>query len=463
MTTGGGKGRLSGDAKAAALRFAGGAASSRRPDPQRPETGRAASAQTAAAPKFSDLPGFQELRTKRQFGQSIGLADPFFHPHEGRAGATSMIDGRECLNFASYDYAGLNGHPRIVAACKTALDRYGVSASASRVVAGERPIHGELEAELAKLHSVEAALSFVSGHATNVAAIGTLMGPKDLILHDALSHNSLVVGAQLSGAARRSFAHNDMASLRAQLEAARGGGFGKTLIVVEGVYSMDGDAPDLAALVALKREFGAWLMVDEAHAVGVLGATGRGLAEHCGVDPRAVDIWMGTFSKTFAGCGGYIAGEQDLIDYLKATAPGFVYSVGLPPVIAAAVLTAAKLLQAEPERVRRCQENGRYFLEKARAAGFDTATSEGFAVVPVIAGSSPRAVELSNRMLARGVNVLPIIHPAVPEAAARLRFFLTSEHSRAQMDQAIAFLAEEMAAIERDGDAVARFKARAGI
>lgn len=445
-------GRLSGAAKAAALTLAGGPA---------PAVERRASAPAAAAPRIADLPGFAELRTYREVARAVGIEDPFFRAHDGRAGATSSIDGRERVNFASYDYLGLNGRPEILAACHAALERYGVSASASRVVAGERPIHGELEAALAALHGVPASLAFVSGHATNVSTLGCLMGPKDLILSDALAHNSLTVGAQLSGAARRSFAHNDLDALRAQLEATRGQ-FEKTLIVVEGVYSMDGDHPDLAGLVALKREFGAWLMVDEAHSIGVLGATGRGLAEHCDVDPNAVDIWMGTFSKSFAGCGGYVAGERDLIDYLKVKAPGFVYSVGLAPVIAAGVLKAIELLRAEPERAARCREMGACFLERARAAGFDTGTSMGFAVVPVIVGASPRAVELSNRMLARGVNALPIIHPAVPEASARLRFFLTSEHTREQIDQTIETLATVMAELDRDGDPLARLTAPGG-
>ncbi|MDX5594362.1 aminotransferase class I/II-fold pyridoxal phosphate-dependent enzyme [Pseudovibrio sp. SPO723] len=400
---------------------------------------KAAEPRKRKAPSFSSLPGFQEMRIQRAAADLLGVDNPFFRAHDARAAATTLIDGQEYLNFASYDYVGLNGHPEVVAAAKQAADHYGLSASASRVVAGERPIHSELEAKLARLHGVEDAVAFVSGHATNVSAIGQLMQPNDLILHDAYIHNSIVTGAKLAGAVRQAFPHNDLEALE-NLLASRAHNHERVLIVVEGVYSMDGDYPNLKRLIDIKERYGAWLMVDEAHSIGILGEKGRGLAEHFREDPKKVDIWMGTFSKTLASCGGYIAGSKDMVEYLKFTASGFVFSVGLSPVLAAGVSKAIDVMEREPERVVMAQANGAYFLAEAKAAGLDTGVSQGCAVVPIMIGDSLKATVIAAKLLEEGVNVLPIIYPAVPEKASRLRFFITSEHSKDQLDTAIRAL-----------------------
>ncbi len=386
------------------------------------------------------LPGARDLALMREAGQALGIANPYFRPHEGVAGARSNIAGRTMLNFASYNYLGLNGDPRVAAAAKAAIDRYGTSASASRLASGERPVHAALEAALARLHQAEDCLTFVSGHATNVTVIGQLMGPRDLILHDALAHNSIIEGARLSGARRLGFAHNDWAAAGRELAAQRRR-HGRALIVIEGHYSMDGDLPDLARFTALAREHDALLMVDEAHSLGVLGATGRGIAEHCGVDPAEVDIWMGTLSKTLSGAGGYIAGRRALVELLRYAAPGFVYSVGLAPPLAAASLAALEIMLAEPERVARLQHNAGHFLALARDAGLDTGASAGMGIVPVILGGSLRAARQAAALFEQGINVQPILYPVVPEGAARLRFFLSSEHSAAEVAQAVAALA----------------------
>ncbi len=395
----------------------------------------------AQSTDFGTLPGMQELKLQRSAAEHIGLANPFFRVHEARAGATTQIGGKSFINFSSYDYLGLNGHPDVQAATCEAVVRYGTSSSASRLVAGERPIHRELERELAEHYGQEDAVVFVSGHGTNVTVIGALLGPKDLVIHDSLAHNSIVLGATLSGAARRSFPHNDhraldriLASCRAQYE--------RVLVIVEGLYSMDGDSPDLAAIVEIKARHGAWLMVDEAHGLGVLGATGLGSFESCGVEPRDVDIWMGTMSKTLSGCGGYIAGCQTLIEYLKCMSGGFIYSVGLSPPLAATSLACLRLLHREPERVRRLQRNSALFWTQAKARKLDVGLSCGSAVVPVVLGSSLAAVTLSQLMFDRGINVQPIIHPAVPERNARLRFFLSAEHSPEQIMTAVQALSE---------------------
>lgn len=393
--------------------------------------------------RFDRHPGYEKMHVHKAAADRLGLRNPFFIAHDGVAGAVTRIDGREYINFSSYNYLGLSGHPAVNKAAKDAIDRYGTSASASRLVAGERPIQRELEEALAELYEVEDCIVFVSGHATNVSTIGHLFGPKDMVIHDSLIHNSVLEGIKLSGSARRSFPHNDTVALDAILAEIRGQ-FERVLIVVEGHYSMDGDIPDLPALIDIKRRHKAFLMVDEAHALGVLGATGKGLHEHFGVAGKEVDIWMGTLSKTLAGCGGYIAGERALVEHLKYAAPGFVYSVGISPPLAAASLAALRIMLKEPERVARLQENGRLFLKLAKESGLDIGTSQGFSIVPTITGSSLKAVRTSNRLFERGSNVQPVIYPAVEEKAARLRFFLSCLHTESQINKAVPMIKEQL-------------------
>lgn len=378
------------------------------------------------------------------------LQNPFFRQHQQRSGATCVIDGREVLNFGSYDYLGLNSDPRPAAAAKAAIDQYGVSASAARLVSGERPVHRRLEQALAKHYEVEDALCFVSGHATNVSTIATLVGKGDLVIHDALVHNSAHVGTALSMASRRSFPRNDFDALE-QLLIDTAGNYRASLVIVEGHYSMDGDIPDLTRLVDLTRKYGFWLMVDEAHGLGCIGATGKGVREVYGIAGTEVDIWMGTLGKTLASTGGYIAGSAALIDILKYEAPGSVYSVALAPALAAAAEISLGLLEAEPERVARLQSLGSFFLEHARAHGLDVGSSVGSSIIPVMVGSSPLAIAASNRLLALGVNVLPIVFPAVPMNQARLRFFLSSQHEEEHLRHAISCTARVLEELKASG------------
>ena len=391
--------------------------------------------------RFDRFPGYEKLLVPQAAAARLGIANPFFKVHQGAAGATTQIDGRSYINFSSYNYLGLVGHPRVNQAARDAIDRYGTSTSASRLVAGERPIQRELEMALAELYEVDDCIVFVSGHATNVSTIGYLFGPKDLIIHDSLIHNSVLEGIKLSGAARRGFPHNNMASLDAILGEIRGQ-FERVLIVVEGLYSMDGDFPDLPRLIDIKTRHKAFLMVDAAHSLGVLGKTGKGLREHFGIVGKAVDIWMGTLSKTLAGCGGFIAGERALVEHLKYAAPGFVYSVGIAPPLAAASLEALRIMVAEPERVEKLRERGSYFLELAKKQGIDTGLSQGYAIIPAIIGSSLKAAKLSGQLFERGINVQPIVYPAVEEKTARLRFFISCMHSEEQVHAAVKALAE---------------------
>jgi 8-amino-7-oxononanoate synthase len=411
------------------------------------QTSGAGSERTDSIPdswcRFDLHPDYQQLRILNEGAEKLGVANPYFRMHDGLAGATTLIGGETFTNFSSYNYLGLAGHPEVNAAAKAAIDRYGTSASASRLVSGERPIHRELEQALAAAHGVDDCVVFVSGHATNVSTLGHLFGPKDLIVHDTLIHNSALLGSELSGARRMPFAHNDWEALDQLLTQCRLQ-YERVVIVIEGLYSMDGDIPDLPHFVEIKRRHRAFLMVDEAHSFGVLGRRGLGIQEHFGLKGSDVDIWMGTLSKALASCGGYIAGERALVEHLKCAAPGFVYSVGMPPPAAAAALAALRLLNAEPRRSQTLQARGRQFLEAARARGIDTGLSVGLSVIPALTHSSLKAARLSEALFRRKINVQPILYPAVQERAARLRFFISSEHTEAQVQLTVDALAEEL-------------------
>ena len=422
------------------------AAALAQPDPSVAQSGEGRTGASAGRLDVTELESYRELRTIQEAADYLGIGDPFFRVHEGLATAETVIGNQTCINFASYNYIGLNGDPRVVSAAKAAIDRYGTSVSASRPVSGERPIHRELERALARIHGTEDAISLVGGHSTNVTVIGHLLGRNDVIVHDALIHNSIVQGAILSGARRVPFRHLDPEAADKVLAEVRPRQ-GHALLVIEGHYSMDGDVPDLAAFVAVARRHRAWLMVDEAHALGVLGPRGFGSADLSGVDPGEIDIWMGTLSKSLVSCGGYIAGQKDLVEYLKRMAPGFVFSVGMAPPATAAALAAVEILEQEPERVRRLNDRAALFLRLAREGGLDVGGSIGAAIIPVITGSSIQAARLAQGLFQRGVNVQPILYPAVPERAARLRFFLTADHSEAQIREAIAVLLEEAEAV----------------
>jgi len=273
-----------------------------------------------------------------------------------------------------------------------------------------------------------------------------------VILCDALMHNSAVQGAEFSGARRLTFPHNDWRALDAMLQRVRAQ-HRRALVLVEGVYSADGDIPELKRFIEVKERHAAMLMVDEAHSLGVLGATGRGIAEHAGVDPNAVDIWMGTLSKSLASCGGYIAGAGALVEYLKYTSPGFVYSVGIPPSNAAAALASLRKLIAEPQRVATLRKRTAYFLARCREEGLDTGASAGTPVIPVIVGDSLRATRLAAMLLAAGVNVQPMVAPAVANRAARLRFFVASTHTEQELSQTVRLLVAAMHQLDADPSA----------
>ncbi|MDP9143518.1 MAG: aminotransferase class I/II-fold pyridoxal phosphate-dependent enzyme, partial [Actinomycetota bacterium] len=393
--------------------------------------------------RFDHYPEYIKLKQNLEMLESTGLGNPFFKVHDRVASNTTVIGGREMINFSSYNYVGMSGDPVVAAAARAAIDRYGTSVSASRLVSGETGLHRELERGIADFIGVDDAIVFVGGHSTNETTVGHLFGPGDLILHDALAHNSIVQGSILSRAQRRPFPHNDWRVVDKLLADLRGD-YRRVLVAIEGVYSTDGDIPDLPRFIEVSKRHKAFLMVDEAHSAGVLGPHGRGIGEHFGVDPQDVDLWMGTLSKSFGSCGGYIAGCRAMVEYLKYTAPGFVYSVGISPANAAAALAAIRLLTGEPERVASLRERARLFLALARSRGLNTGLSHDSPIVPVILGDSLHCLRLSQAMFDRGINVQPILYPAVEERAARLRFFITASHTEEQIRHSIDVTAEEV-------------------
>jgi 8-amino-7-oxononanoate synthase len=392
---------------------------------------------------FAEMPQYKELQVQRVIADKMRILDPFFICHDSMAKGRTHIHGAEYLNFGTYDYLGLNGHPEVNAAAGEAMEHFGTSAGASRLVAGERPQHSVLESALAEVFQTEKALAFVSGHATNVSVLSTLFSHRDAIYHDSLAHNSIIMGAKLSGAARYSFPHNDCEALEHLLEQTRSN-HERAIIVTEGLFSMDGSVARLPELIELKKRYTCFLMLDEAHALGVLGETGKGTAEYFGLPPREVDIWMGTLSKTLCSCGGFVAGCAEMIELLRFRAPGFVYSVGISPPLAAASAKALEIMLREPERVSHLRELSIFFLQEAQTRGLNTGFAQGFAIVPVIVGNSLVAGLVAAAMFRRGVNVLPIIYPVVEEGLARLRFFLSSEHRKEDILAALDILAEEL-------------------
>ncbi|MGL5510399.1 MAG: aminotransferase class I/II-fold pyridoxal phosphate-dependent enzyme [Microcoleaceae cyanobacterium] len=393
--------------------------------------------------RFELNPKYLHLKEQQKQIASLGINNPFFVAQEGVNTNKTVINGRELSNYATYNYLGMAGDPQVSQAAKNAIDLYGTSALASRLLSGEKPIHRQLERAIADLLGTEDSIVFVGGHATNVTTISHLFGQHDLILHDQLSHNSIFYGCILSGATVMSFPHNDWQALAQMLEDARHR-YKRVLIAIEGVYSTDGDIANLPQFINIKHKYKTFLMVDEAHSIGTVGKTGRGVGEYFNVDSADVDLWMGTLSKSFASCGGYIAGSQAIVEYLKYTAPGFVYSVGISPPDTASALAAIQVLREQPERVSRLQSLSQYFLNLAQEKGLNTGMSNGSPVIPVIVGDSMRAVQLSHNLLQRGINVPFMFYPSVPHNEARLRFFVTCLHEEEQIRWTIDTVVEEI-------------------
>lgn len=390
---------------------------------------------------LQQLPEFVRFRRTKNLVKKAGARNPFFSVHEGVINDCTQIDGRKLISYSSYNYLGLSGTEEVNQGAIDSVTQFGTSVSASRIVSGQKTIHVQLEKELSEYLGFEDVITFPGGHATNETVIGHLVSAGDLILHDSLAHNSIIQGAELSGARRRAFEHNNWKQLDEILSEIRTE-YRRVLIAIEGLYSMDGDYPNLPEFVRVKDKHKCWLYVDEAHSFGTLGDTGRGLAEVYGLERNQVEAWMGTFSKAFASCGGFVGANKQLVEFLRYTTPGYVFAAGMPPANVGAALAALRMIKKEPERVRKLQENSSYFEKTARAAGLDTGLCQETCVVPIIVGNSLRALKLSEAMFHKGINVQPIMYPAVEEDRARLRFFQTSDHTKEQIDQTIELLVE---------------------
>ncbi len=365
--------------------------------------------------------------------------DMYFYnmPVSELKGSTEVvIGGRTMLMLASYGYLGLLGHARINAAARAALEKYGSGTHGVRALAGTLELHLDLERTIAGFKHAEDAVTFSSGYVTNLAAISTLVGRHDMVFCDKYDHASIVDGCLLSGAELKRFRHNDMEHLETLLR--RHSDRPTKLVIVDAVFSMDGDIIDLPRTAELCQKYGAQLMMDEAHSVGVLGESGRGVEEHFGMHD-CVDVKMGTLSKTIPSVGGYIAGSRGLINLLKHAARGFIFSAAIPPAQVAAAKAAFEVILDEPDRILRVQRNAKQFIGGLNRAGFDTMQSET-AIVPVLCGTDEKAYKMVRLCQREGIFVLPVVSPAVPEGMARLRATVTAGHTTAQIDRALAVL-----------------------
>ncbi|MDQ3721628.1 MAG: aminotransferase class I/II-fold pyridoxal phosphate-dependent enzyme [Actinomycetota bacterium] len=383
-----------------------------------------------------------EIRRKLTAFTERGLPSPLFLPHTGPSGATFGLLGQEMVNFSGYNYLGLAGDDRVIEAAADAARTYGTSASAARAVAGEIPLYGELERRFADAYEVDDALVTPSGFLTNAGIIPFILGQNDLAACDALVHSSIVSGTQWARCKRANFRHNDPDALDRLLMRSRSH-FDRAMVIVEGVYSMDGDIVRLPEMIEVARRHDCLIMVDEAHSFGTLGERGFGTREHFDLPGDAVDLWMGTLSKTMASCGGYLAGSADLIWAIRMLGPGLCMFVAppTPPQIGAAI-AAFDIMVSEPERLGRLRESSAFALAAAKAAGWDTGESEGTAIVPIILGATERAVGASVELLGAGINASAIAYPAVPEGEARLRLFMSADHTTEHITRMMDALAE---------------------
>jgi 8-amino-7-oxononanoate synthase len=347
--------------------------------------------------------------------------------------ATVRIGGRDLLMLSSYSYLGLNSHPAINKAAGEAIERWGTGTHGARLLAGSLSLHDELEHAVAGFKGTEEAISFSSGYAANLAAVSTLVGHHDVVLCDKLNHASIYDGCALSGAELRRFNHNDLGHLERLL--VRSATRETRLVVVDAVFSMQGDIVDLPGVVQLCRRHGAFLVVDEAHSMGVLGATGRGIEEHFGIR-GGVDLKMGTFSKAIPSMGGFLAGDRRIVNLLRHAARPYMFSGALPPAQAAAALTALRVMESEPEHLERLRGNTSLFLALLAKAGFDV-NDRSTPIVPISCGEDQAAFAMSALCDERGLFVLPVVSPAVPKGAARLRATVTAAHSEQQIEWAV--------------------------
>lgn len=356
--------------------------------------------------------------------------------------AVCTYDGKRVVNLASNNYLGLTTHPKLREAASLAIRNYGVGSGAVRTIAGTMRIHMELEEKIARFKNVEACVVFQSGFAANAGTVSAILGKEDFIISDELNHASIIDGARLSRAKIKVFRHKDIGHAEEQLREVAGEA-GRKLLISDGVFSMDGDIGPLPALCDLAESYGAIMMVDDAHASGVLGRNGRGSIDHFGVHGR-VDVQVGTLSKAIGALGGYVCGSRDLIEFLYHRARPFLFSTSHPPSVAATCIAAIDVLEQEPERIERLWENTNYFKKELGMLGFDiggknTPVSET-PITPIIVGEGKLAMAFSRELFNQGVMATGIAFPTVPEGKARIRTIMTSSHTRENLDQALQVL-----------------------
>ena len=351
-------------------------------------------------------------------------------------------DGKQVINLASNNYLGLANHPKLIEAALAATKAFGVGSGAVRTIAGTMRIHMELEEKIARFKNVEACVVFQSGFTANAGTVSSILGKEDFILSDELNHASIIDGARLSRAKIKVFRHKDVAHCEELLQELANEP-GHKLVITDGVFSMDGDIGPVDKLAALAEKYGAIMMVDDAHASGVLGRNGRGSVDHFNAHGK-VDVQVGTLSKAIGALGGYVCGSRDLIDYLCHRARPFLFSTSHPPSVAATCIAAFDILEQEPERIERLWANTRYFQGELRLAGFNvggvTTPATETPITPVIIGDGRKTMEFSRALFDEGVLGTGIAFPTVPEGKARIRLMLTSEHTKKQLDQALEII-----------------------
>lgn len=361
---------------------------------------------------------------------------------ESAQGAEVVVDGRSCINFCSNDYLGLANHPDVSAAFKAAVDQYGVGSGASHLVCGHSALHHKLEQELAEFTGRDRALLFSTGYMANLGVVNALLGKRDFVFEDKLNHASLLDAGLLSGARFQRFLHNDMSNLEARLKKACANNFeGRKLIVVDSVFSMDGDLAPLSELAALAQQYDAWLMADDAHGFGVLGASGAGSAEHFSLDQQQLPILMGTLGKGLGSFGAFVAGSEELIETLIQFARPYIYTTALPPAVAAASAASLKIVREDSARRQRLQKLISDFKNGAAGLGLQLMPSDT-PIQPLLVGPSSKALAISEALAQRGLMVGAIRPPTVPEGTARLRITLSAAHTDAQLQQLLTALAE---------------------
>jgi 8-amino-7-oxononanoate synthase len=364
---------------------------------------------------------------------------PYFIPITGSEDTEILIDGKRLIMVGSNNYLGLTHHPKVLEAAEAASRRYGTGCTGSRFLNGTLDLHEKLEADLADYTGYEAALVFSTGYQTNLGIIQSLVGRDDTVLVDKLDHASILDGCQMSQGETVRFRHNDTDDLDQELEHLSGKK-GGTLIAVDGVFSMEGDIAPLPALIAVAKKHGARMFVDEAHSLGVIGPTGAGAVDHFGVQ-EDVDLIMGTFSKSFASIGGFVASEKDVIHYLKHHARALMFSAAMPPYAVATVHAALSIIRTEPERRMNLLKNADYLRDGLKNLGFDTATSET-PIIPVVIGDFMKTFQFWRGLYDEGVFANCVVAPAVPPNACRIRTSLIATHTTGQLDRVIDVFAK---------------------